>query len=137
MNEHLHKRLQSLINMPVKYGMKVITITGYICNDDKGRVYIHTDERDNHFDRTYDAVPTLLKEFTPATVIAKSDQMEVVVNNTNNMVDTLKDLLMDNITKVKNDPGYIAQAKEINKNVNSILNLTRLQMEAVNMQNKF
>ena len=55
----------------------------------------------------------------------KSNDMAIA----NNIFPDLQQILMDNIEKVKSNKGYIPQAAEINKNVNSIINLARTQID--------
>ena len=42
----------------------------------------------------------------------------------------LTNILMDNIKKIKEDPGYIAQADAINNNVKSIIDVAKAQIDA-------
>lgn len=42
----------------------------------------------------------------------------------------LKDILMDSIKKVQNDPSYIPQAKAIRENVRELVNLARVEIDA-------
>lgn len=42
----------------------------------------------------------------------------------------LTNILMDNIRKIKEDPGYIAQADAINNNVKSIIDVAKAQIDA-------
>lgn len=43
-------------------------------------------------------------------------------------IEKLSGVLMDNIEKLKTDPTYIAQAKEINNSVNAIVNLAKVEI---------
>ena len=45
----------------------------------------------------------------------------------------METILMENIEKVQNDPKYIPQAREVNKNVNSIITLARTRIQLVKM----
>lgn len=45
-----------------------------------------------------------------------------------------RDLLLENIEKVKKDPNYIPQAKAITNNVNSIIGLVGLQIKMMRQQ---
>jgi hypothetical protein len=55
---------------------------------------------------------------------------EMIVKE-NSLSDDLVSILKDNITKLKANPSYINQAKAINNNVNSILNIQKLKLEMV------
>jgi hypothetical protein len=47
------------------------------------------------------------------------------------VIGNLKDILMDNIAKVKADANFIPQSEEINKNVKSIIDLAKTEIEMV------
>jgi len=42
---------------------------------------------------------------------------------------SLRDTLIDNINKVKEDPAYIPQAKSISYNIQTIINLAKIELE--------
>lgn len=44
---------------------------------------------------------------------------------------SLADLLMADIEKVRTDPGYVNQAKQVCNNVSAIVNITKLQMQMI------
>lgn len=41
---------------------------------------------------------------------------------------TLSQILLEDITKVRADPKYVAQAKQVSNSVNAIVNITKLQI---------
>lgn len=43
----------------------------------------------------------------------------------------LTDLLMSDIEKVRNDPKYVGQAKQVCNNVSAIVNITKLQLQLI------
>ena len=119
--------------------MKIITITSYSYSEDKSKVYIDTNEMDRHFERPVDTLPALLKELEPTTDAAerRSTNTDIAMSNTMSIAEELRNVLLDNITKVRANPAYIPQATAINNNVNSIINLSKLQMDAVKLQKRF
>lgn len=42
---------------------------------------------------------------------------------------SLTTMLVDDITKVRNDPKYVNQAKQVCNNISAIVNITKLQMQ--------
>lgn len=46
-----------------------------------------------------------------------------------NHLEALRDTLLNNIEKVKQDAKYVPQAKEISNSINSIINLAKLEIE--------
>ena len=132
MQQQIEKKLQSMLNRSYMYGMRMVTITGYRFDDVKERVYIHTNEKEDHYDRTEDSVLSFLMQFeeTGITKKAESDAPgAVLLAMAKNMGDSLKGVLMDNIEKVQQDPKYIEQATTINNSVNSMISLTKLQLQ--------
>lgn len=53
----------------------------------------------------------------------------------NGMAKTVKDTIMDSIKKIQNDPKYIAQAEAINRSVNTLINIAKLELQAKKMEN--
>lgn len=52
----------------------------------------------------------------------------------NGMAKTVKDTIMDSIKKIQNDPKYIAQAEAINRSVNTLVNIAKLELQAKKME---
>lgn len=141
MIQEMYTALYNMQDKDFSYGSKILTITGYDVDEAKGKVYIHTNEANRHFERPIDSVMALLREFKPisgerqqTTVSNIPATADKLVSSTNNLVANLQQTLLDNIERVKNDKEYIPQATAINKNVNSIISLTRLQLDALRMQ---
>lgn len=61
----------------------------------------------------------------PAVNESKNDQLSV----TSNTLISLRDTLLSNIEKVKEDPAFIPQAKNISYNVQTIINLAKIELE--------
>ena len=125
------------------YANKTFQILDYSIDDHRSRVTIKTDKR--VFERTYDEADEFLTYFSPVTeaevietetvdkgavTVTTSDvQANEVVEEHKSLTKELIDVLRDNIAKVKKDKNYIAQAQAINNNVNSIINVTKLQLD--------
>lgn len=129
MKELIEKRLHALLNKQLSYGSHLLVITGYNFNDSKERVYIHTNEKDSHFDRPYDGAIEFLKQFTEMKgEVRRIDSTDMAMVNASSLATELKDILLDNIKRVQANPEYVKQATVINNNVNTLVNLTKLQM---------
>lgn len=50
---------------------------------------------------------------------------------------SIKEILMNNIKRVQNNPEYIPQAKQINSDVNSIIELAKAEIELLKTQQKY
>ena len=124
------KRLQGMINKTFKYGVRIVVITGYFIDEDRERVFIHTDHQDNHFDRLLIDLNSLLKEFQPVeeTQLDKTKGSGLVMAQ-GRLGNTVRDILLDNIEKVKANKEYIPQAQAINEQIGQLLNLAKVEVE--------
>lgn len=61
--------------------------------------------------------------------------MQLFTGNKGNMTN-LESVLMDNINKVKSDPKFLGQAKQINSDVNAILKIQKTKLEIVKEMRK-
>jgi hypothetical protein len=126
------------------YGETLHQLIDYSIDDVREKVTIKTDKK--LFDRNYDSVAEFLTYFklvVEAETIDESNQVERSIVTTNNQIvqssavyeehaALAKDLigiLKENINKVRTDKNYIPQAQAINNNVNSIINVTKLQLD--------
>jgi len=135
MEKITEKKLQGLLNKPWKYGMRVVVITGYDVSEERQRVFIHTNEKENHFDRPFDSIGDFVKQLVPAE--KKETQSDIMVMSATNVSTQLKGILLDNIQKVQENKEYIPQATTICNNVNSLINLTKLELSYITAAKKF
>lgn len=118
-----------MLNKQLSYGSHLLVITGYNFNEAKERVYIHTNEKESHFDRPYDGAIEFLRQFTEMKgEVRRIDNNDMAIVNATSLATELKDILLDNIKRVQSNPEYVKQATVINNNVNTLVNLTKLQM---------
>lgn len=97
------------------------------------QVKIITDLREHTVEAS--RLELFLNEFQPI-----EDGVAVVQNQgvglnpaTLSTINSLREILMDNITKVRADKTYIEQSKEINSNVKSIIDLAKTEIEAIKL----
>jgi len=79
-----------------------------------------------------------MQEFSNFLPTAK-EAAEIVVHHTqqtplNGMAKTVKDTVMDSIKRVQNDAHYIKQAEAINRSVNTLVNIAKLELQAKKME---
>lgn len=135
------KFLDTLLEMKGKtfvYGNKPYKILNYSIDDNREKVSIQTDKK--FFERNYDSVEEFLKYFEPIIEPEETEtQPEVLVitnqvstevfTEKNDLAKDLIGILRENIEKVRKDKNYIPQAQAINNNVNSIINVTKMQLD--------
>lgn len=139
--ELVETTLESMIGHRYMYGATNHTITRYRINKERGRVTVITDKKE--FDRPIDAAMEFLEQFEPipgravAVVQDQPNLPQMQVNSS--VISELKDVLMDNIRKVKEDKNYIEQAEAVRQNVESVIGLAKTEiayMEAYTRMNK-
>lgn len=119
------------------YAKETHKIVDYSINDRREIVTVRTDKR--LFERGYESAEEFLTYWDPVIEV-KTEELpavrennevstEVVFQENNNLVKDLITILRENIDKVKKDKNYIPQAQAINANVNSIINVTRMQLD--------
>ena len=65
----------------------------------------------------------------PAKLQNRPDDEAQLYNENKKVFQNLSAILLADIEKVRTDPGYVNQAKQISNSVNTLLNLTRLQLQ--------
>lgn len=116
------------------YGKHTLTLLNYSIDEAREKVHIKTDKKD--YEKSYDSVSEFLTYWEPV-VEAEQEEEEAqdnglaltVYEEQTNLAKDLISILKENITKVQKDKNYIPQAQAINANVNSIISVTRLQLD--------
>lgn len=144
------KTLQDMKGKTFNYANKFLKLENYSIDDHREKVTIITDKRT--FERQYDSVDEFLTYWQPVSVqdidaeeIGKQNNKPVehaVITTANNEIQKstgiyeehsllakdLVSILRDNITKVQTNKDYIPQATAVNNNINSIINITKMQL---------
>lgn len=60
----------------------------------------------------------------------QNEEMELYTEN-KAVFSNLSQVLLNDIEKVKTDPAYVKQAKQISNSVNALVNLTKLQLQLI------
>lgn len=69
------------------------------------------------------------KEINTETGIVKKKNFVPNSIANENIMQGLKDTLLDNISKVKENPDYVPQAKVVSNTVQALINLAKLELE--------
>ena len=70
-----------------------------------------------------------LAEFLP--VHANNRSLAITVMPKNGELQNLKEIILDNIQKVKEDKDYIKQADAINKSIGTLINMAKLEISYI------
>jgi hypothetical protein len=108
-------------------------IVSYRCNN--GVTYIGTDKDVLEFE-TDKLIVDLDKLFVPTAqhdiVLPKSSAMIKLSQATPNLVD----LVMDSINQVRQDESHIPKANAIYKGVNTLINMMKLELQVLKLQER-
>lgn len=137
MDDFTKNQLDALIGETIHYEKQNITIKRY--KEVAGCICIVTDVRTLQF------YPEELQEkfidkindekakdtFNPPSPVKKQFLVAVPDENV-----TIKDSLLDALKKVKEDPGYLAQAKSICEITNALVNVQKTEIEMIKLSNE-
>ena len=70
-----------------------------------------------------------LAEFLP--VHANNQKLAITVMPRNGELQNLKEIILGNIQKVKEDKDYIKQAEAINKSISTLINMAKLELSYI------
>lgn len=130
----LLSRLSKMVGQTYLYNTNSVKILSYKQKED--HVTIVTDK--DWIEVPLFKLPALLEEFLeveqedeePQHLPSPSRNSSLqVTQNARQNLSSLKDVLLDNITKVQKDKEYINQAKAINNNINTLMNMYKLELE--------
>lgn len=128
----MEKYLQKLIEMKGKqfvFRTHPLTIMD-VQRDSQGFV-ISTDWKT--IDVPFNEIESTLKEFLPAsdsTDLATSHSFSVqVMSKHSGMMSDLKDVLLDNIKRVRENPDYAKQAQVVNKSASTLVSMVALEVQ--------
>jgi hypothetical protein len=117
-------QLRKLVGKIYLHNGSQIKIENY--TENKGNVTIVTDK--GFIDKTNAEIPDFIESLQPIEgAMSVIPQMKIDTGT----IGSLKDILMENISKVKADASYIPQSEEINKNVKSIIDLAKTELDMI------
>lgn len=102
------------------YRARTVTLAGFAIQD--STVQIRTKGHPIH--TTLSKLEETLDELLPV-------QEPDLPAETRSQMNSLEKTLLDNIEKLKDDPGYLDQAKEINSHANTIVKMNRQKIEMI------
>jgi len=129
----LKAKIDGMVGKSFLYKTNEIKIIDYHLNTNDDIITIKTETGEIKLGFTI--AKKELNEFLPL------DSTPMIISNfqpsiDNSVVKDLKDILLDNINKVKDNKDYIPQATEINNNVKSIIELAKTEIQMVSTLNK-
>jgi len=122
----IKEKLDGMTGKTFEYGRNPHTIKKYEIDPARDRVYIHTDK--SVYDRTFDSFNDFISMFKPVINDVGLLMGLPVRQVSGEVIASLKDVLMDNIAKIKADKSYIPQAEAIKGNVDSVIDLAKTEL---------
>lgn len=141
------KKLQQMIDSDKEYiyrGQKAV-ISGYQMDHGQYVIYVEilgkteyftkeTEEKIGLFLECFKEVevePAIVrgKEESGVTVLHKSEKLPLLYLETKDNLRSLTSMLLSDIEKVRDNPAYVGQAKQVCNNVSAIINITKLQLQ--------
>lgn len=137
--KQIEKKLEVMNGKSYEYAKHIHVVNQVSVDFEKEEFTIKTDK--NTFTRKFESAEEFLKYWyeQPQNKVIESaqsqlpqtidiDKAEAIVTS-NNLSEELIKILKDNITKVSNNAGYINQARAVDKSVDTILKVKKLQLE--------
>lgn len=137
--KQIKKKLEVMNGKSYEYAKHIHVVNQVSVDFEKEEFTIKTDK--NTFTRKFESAEEFLKYWyeQPQNKVIESaqsqlpqtidiDKAEAIVTS-NNLSEELIKILKDNITKVSNNAGYINQARAVDKSVDTILKVKKLQLE--------
>jgi hypothetical protein len=130
----LKSKLDSMIGKTYMYRTETQKVISYEFKDSTGKIIIITNKSTIMF-----SFSDAKEKLTDFLICEEEKNIDVAIYkpeiSSTVMID-VKNILMDNIKKVQDDKEYIPQAIAINKNVKSIIELAKTEIEMINTINK-
>lgn len=131
-------RLERLLGKEFIYKHQNIKIKDYYPIQEKGEINIITDGnpiriKENEIVKFCEQLLPVDAPETKATQGLSVHLSAQVAEQTNGLLATLQQTLLDNIEAVKRDGGYIKQANTINSSVNALIGMAKLQIQVGKM----
>ncbi len=143
-------KLQKLIESgeTLIYRGKVAVMKSFENKHGSFEILVDIDKKPTIFTKqTEENIGLWLANFTTPEAIQEPDETVIVsspakrVNSLPNIytenrtqMQTLSQMLLEDINKVRADPGYVAQAKQVCNSVNAIVNITKLQIQMIDRE---
>ncbi|MEP0166205.1 MAG: hypothetical protein ABJ006_10015 [Balneola sp.] len=139
-DKQLKERIDQMIGATYMYRARTVKVRGYSQVDNEVRIHTAT----TPVITTLTGLGDTLDEFLPvqgdSSIVTGGGggfggNALVMQSNSNTLTD-LEGVLMDNINKLKEDPAYIGQAKEMANHAGKIIDISKTKVEMVKEMRK-
>jgi len=137
----LKAKLDDMVDKVFTYANTQHTVTDVSIDEDAETFLIKTDK--NRFTRKIESAASFLPYWKQHIDEADDERMPspvpanlMIPDEDNNLISSLTDILVKNIQKVQENPGYIAQAHAVNNGVKTIVELQKVKLSVLKEYNK-
>lgn len=127
------EKLKSMVNKPFLYNNEEVVIIGYCDNtgDDGDQLEIYLNTGKVIELKMYDLLLKLekFKPLTNTVIVLANERLNKVSSMNPSILSDLRDVILEQIKEVKNNPAAVPQAKQIFQGVNSLVGLAKMEIE--------
>lgn len=133
MIENAIDKLKEMVNKPFLYQNEEVVILNYCdgTGEDGTDVEIYLNNGKVLVFSIFD-LPLKLNRFRPITntvIVLANERLNKVSTVNPTILQDLRDLVLQQIKEVKEDPGKVSQAKQVFQGVNTVVNLAKTELE--------
>lgn len=116
------ERLIAIKDIPFEYAKRMWTLKSWTFNEDSVTLL----SNGKPIEKKLEALDYFLDMLKPI----ERDEIATIQTDVSMpvLMTTLRDMLLDDIQKIRKDRDYCQQAKAVNNNINTIINLARFQL---------
>lgn len=133
MSESAINRLKEMVNKAFLYQNEEVVVLGYCdgTGDDGTEVEVYLNNGKTLVFSAFDLL-TKLNRFRPITntvVVLANERLNKVSTVNPTVLQDLRNLVLQQIKDVKDDPSKVNQAKQVFQGVNTVINLAKTELE--------
>lgn len=134
------ERLKEMVNKPFLYKNEEVVIIGYCdgVGEDGTDVEIYLNNGKTLEFSVFDLDIKLgrFRSISNTVIVLANNRLDAVSTVNPTVIKDLRDIVLDQIQRVKNDPAAVNQAKQVFQGVNTLVNLAKAELEYRQYVNK-
>ena len=127
------ERLKEMMNKPFLYKNEEVVIIGYCdgVGEDGTDVEIYLNNGKTLEFSVFDLDIKLgrFRSISNTVIVLANNRLDAVSTVNPTVIKDLRDIVLDQIQRVKNDPAAVNQAKQVFQGVNTLVNLAKAELE--------
>ena len=127
------ERLKEMVNKPFLYKNEEVVIIGYCdgVGEDGTDVEIYLNNGKTLEFSVFDLDIKLgrFRSISNTVIVLANNRLDAVSTVNPTVIKDLRDIVLDQIQRVKNDPAAVNQAKQVFQGVNTLINLAKTELE--------